>query len=112
MTPGTLLAGGIFAGLISDYTGGRATTCCVMLVVAAPMVSCHTGSKPVTRLSPAPAPLSHSCLPPPERRDEPVTHPAGIRAGIDSRAQMLLGRMSSSRGWGGIEEALTTENTL
>ncbi|NWV46555.1 G6PT3 protein, partial [Daphoenositta chrysoptera] len=30
--------GGIFAGLISDYTGGRATTCCVMLVVAAPML--------------------------------------------------------------------------
>uniref|UniRef100_A0A8C0AWE8 Glucose-6-phosphate exchanger SLC37A2 n=1 Tax=Buteo japonicus TaxID=224669 RepID=A0A8C0AWE8_9AVES len=32
------ILGGIFAGLISDYTGGRATTCCVMLVVAAPMV--------------------------------------------------------------------------
>ncbi|KFP85971.1 Sugar phosphate exchanger 2, partial [Apaloderma vittatum] len=33
-------AGGIlvFAGLISDYTGGRATTCCVMLVVAAPIL--------------------------------------------------------------------------
>uniref|UniRef100_A0A8C0UG89 Glucose-6-phosphate exchanger SLC37A2 n=1 Tax=Cyanistes caeruleus TaxID=156563 RepID=A0A8C0UG89_CYACU len=30
--------GGIFAGLISDYTGGRATTCCVMLVIAAPML--------------------------------------------------------------------------
>lgn len=24
---------------MSDYTGGRASTCCVMLVVAAPMVS-------------------------------------------------------------------------
>ncbi|RMB92073.1 hypothetical protein DUI87_31602 [Hirundo rustica rustica] len=32
------ILGGIFAGLISDYTGGRATTCCVMLVVAAPML--------------------------------------------------------------------------
>ncbi|NXX76361.1 G6PT3 protein, partial [Urocolius indicus] len=30
--------GGIFAGLISDYTSGRATTCCVMLVIAAPML--------------------------------------------------------------------------
>lgn len=27
------------AGLVSDYTGGRATTCCVMLLGAAPMVS-------------------------------------------------------------------------
>lgn len=26
------------AGLISDYTNGRATTCCVMLILAAPMV--------------------------------------------------------------------------
>ncbi|KFR16516.1 Sugar phosphate exchanger 2, partial [Opisthocomus hoazin] len=32
------IIGGIFAGLISDYTGGRATTCCVMLVIAAPML--------------------------------------------------------------------------
>ncbi|NXS73558.1 G6PT3 protein, partial [Pandion haliaetus] len=32
------ILGGIFAGLVSDYTGGRATTCCVMLVVAAPML--------------------------------------------------------------------------
>lgn len=31
--------GGITAGLISDYTGGRGTTCCVMLILAAPMVS-------------------------------------------------------------------------
>lgn len=31
--------GGIAAGLVSDYTGGRATTCCVMLIAAAPMVS-------------------------------------------------------------------------
>ncbi|XP_010139094.1 PREDICTED: sugar phosphate exchanger 2-like, partial [Buceros rhinoceros silvestris] len=31
------ILGGFFAGLISDYTGGRATTCCVMLVLAAPM---------------------------------------------------------------------------
>lgn len=43
-----LLAGGIFAGLISDYAGGRATTCCVMLVVAAPMVR-PGGRGPVTR---------------------------------------------------------------
>lgn len=34
-----VLAGGIMAGLVSDYTGGRATTCCVMLLLAAPMVS-------------------------------------------------------------------------
>ncbi|XP_069737876.1 glucose-6-phosphate exchanger SLC37A2-like, partial [Phaenicophaeus curvirostris] len=39
------ILGGIFAGLVSDYTGGRATTCCVMLVVAAPMVRCHVGKK-------------------------------------------------------------------
>lgn len=26
------------AGLISDYTNGRATTCCIMLILAAPMV--------------------------------------------------------------------------
>uniref|UniRef100_A0A8C6YNW9 Glucose-6-phosphate exchanger SLC37A2 n=1 Tax=Nothoprocta perdicaria TaxID=30464 RepID=A0A8C6YNW9_NOTPE len=32
------ILGGIIAGLVSDYTGGRATTCCVMLVVAAPML--------------------------------------------------------------------------
>lgn len=33
------IPGGILAGLVSDYTGGRASTCCVMLIVAAPMVS-------------------------------------------------------------------------
>uniref|UniRef100_A0AAQ5Z8S7 Glucose-6-phosphate exchanger SLC37A2 n=1 Tax=Amphiprion ocellaris TaxID=80972 RepID=A0AAQ5Z8S7_AMPOC len=33
------ILGGVMAGLVSDYTGGRATTCCVMLVAAAPMVS-------------------------------------------------------------------------
>ncbi|XP_061755022.1 glucose-6-phosphate exchanger SLC37A2 isoform X2 [Nerophis ophidion] len=32
------IVGGIMAGLVSDYTGGRATTCCVMLIVAAPML--------------------------------------------------------------------------
>ncbi|XP_062817082.1 glucose-6-phosphate exchanger SLC37A2 isoform X2 [Anolis carolinensis] len=32
------IVGGILAGLISDYTGGRATTCCTMLVLAAPML--------------------------------------------------------------------------
>lgn len=35
------VAGGILAGLISDYTNGRATTCCVMLILAAPTV-CRT----------------------------------------------------------------------
>uniref|UniRef100_A0A672R1D8 Glucose-6-phosphate exchanger SLC37A2 n=1 Tax=Sinocyclocheilus grahami TaxID=75366 RepID=A0A672R1D8_SINGR len=33
------IVGGILAGLISDYSGGRATTCCAMLIIAAPMVS-------------------------------------------------------------------------
>ncbi|KAM9846314.1 glucose-6-phosphate exchanger SLC37A2 isoform 1-T1 [Aulostomus maculatus] len=32
------IVGGILAGLVSDYTGGRATTCCIMLLVAAPML--------------------------------------------------------------------------
>uniref|UniRef100_A0AAQ5Y4U4 Glucose-6-phosphate exchanger SLC37A2 n=1 Tax=Amphiprion ocellaris TaxID=80972 RepID=A0AAQ5Y4U4_AMPOC len=32
------ILGGVMAGLVSDYTGGRATTCCVMLVAAAPML--------------------------------------------------------------------------
>lgn len=32
------ILGGIMAGLVSDYTGGRATTCCVMLIFAAPML--------------------------------------------------------------------------
>ncbi|XP_064424740.1 glucose-6-phosphate exchanger SLC37A2 isoform X1 [Latimeria chalumnae] len=32
------IVGGILAGVVSDYTGGRATTCCVMLIVAAPML--------------------------------------------------------------------------
>ncbi|XP_059533161.1 glucose-6-phosphate exchanger SLC37A2 isoform X1 [Myotis daubentonii] len=32
------ITGGILAGLISDYTNGRATTCCVMLILAAPML--------------------------------------------------------------------------
>ncbi|XP_034746355.1 glucose-6-phosphate exchanger SLC37A2 [Etheostoma cragini] len=32
------IMGGIAAGLVSDYTGGRATTCCVMLIAAAPML--------------------------------------------------------------------------
>uniref|UniRef100_A0A8C9TW38 Glucose-6-phosphate exchanger SLC37A2 n=1 Tax=Scleropages formosus TaxID=113540 RepID=A0A8C9TW38_SCLFO len=35
------IVGGILAGLVSDYTDGRATTCWVMLIVAAPM-SCHS----------------------------------------------------------------------
>ncbi|XP_047548075.1 glucose-6-phosphate exchanger SLC37A2 isoform X3 [Lutra lutra] len=32
------IMGGIMAGLISDHTNGRATTCCVMLILAAPMM--------------------------------------------------------------------------
>ncbi|XP_035290764.1 glucose-6-phosphate exchanger SLC37A2 isoform X1 [Anguilla anguilla] len=32
------IVGGIMAGVVSDYTGGRATTCFVMLTVAAPML--------------------------------------------------------------------------
>lgn len=32
------ITGGILAGLISDYTNGRATTCFVMLILAAPML--------------------------------------------------------------------------
>ncbi|XP_058482853.1 glucose-6-phosphate exchanger SLC37A2 isoform X2 [Solea solea] len=32
------IVGGITAGLVSDYTGGRAATCCVMLLTAAPML--------------------------------------------------------------------------
>uniref|UniRef100_A0A673IT98 Glucose-6-phosphate exchanger SLC37A2 n=1 Tax=Sinocyclocheilus rhinocerous TaxID=307959 RepID=A0A673IT98_9TELE len=37
------IVGGILAGLISDYSGGRATTCCAMLIIAAPMVINHSG---------------------------------------------------------------------
>ncbi|XP_069080651.1 glucose-6-phosphate exchanger SLC37A2 isoform X1 [Pleurodeles waltl] len=32
------IVGGILAGLVSDYAGGRATTCTVMLILAAPML--------------------------------------------------------------------------
>nr|XP_005004984.2 glucose-6-phosphate exchanger SLC37A2 isoform X2 [Cavia porcellus] len=32
------IIGGILAGLISDYINGRATTCCVMLILAAPVM--------------------------------------------------------------------------
>ncbi|XP_014444220.1 glucose-6-phosphate exchanger SLC37A2 isoform X1 [Tupaia chinensis] len=32
------ILGGIAAGLISDYINGRATTCCIMLILAAPMM--------------------------------------------------------------------------
>ncbi|KAG7217214.1 hypothetical protein INR49_027758 [Caranx melampygus] len=32
------IMGGILAGVVSDYTGGRATTCCIMLLLAAPML--------------------------------------------------------------------------
>ncbi|XP_060592082.1 glucose-6-phosphate exchanger SLC37A2-like isoform X2 [Ruditapes philippinarum] len=32
------IVGGITAGLISDFTRGRASTCCVMLLLAAPMM--------------------------------------------------------------------------
>jgi len=34
--------GGVFAGMVSDYLGGRALTCMVMLLVAAPSVSCNS----------------------------------------------------------------------
>lgn len=36
--PAGFVAGGILAGVVSDYTGGRATTCTVMLLLAAPLV--------------------------------------------------------------------------
>lgn len=39
------VAGGIMAGLISDYINGRATTCCVMLILAAPVVCMISGAK-------------------------------------------------------------------
>ncbi|KAG7257955.1 hypothetical protein CRUP_032469 [Coryphaenoides rupestris] len=32
------ILGGIMAGVVSDYTGARATTCCAMLILAAPML--------------------------------------------------------------------------
>ncbi|XP_013881720.1 glucose-6-phosphate exchanger SLC37A2 [Austrofundulus limnaeus] len=32
------ILGGILAGVVSDFTGGRASTCCVMLIAAAPML--------------------------------------------------------------------------
>ncbi|XP_074055880.1 glucose-6-phosphate exchanger SLC37A2-like [Macrotis lagotis] len=32
------ILGGILAGIISDYTNGRATTCCIMLAMAAPLL--------------------------------------------------------------------------
>ena len=33
-----VFTGGITAGIISDYTGARAGTCAIMLILAAPMV--------------------------------------------------------------------------
>ncbi|XP_004714240.1 glucose-6-phosphate exchanger SLC37A2 isoform X1 [Echinops telfairi] len=44
------IIGGIVAGLISDYTNGRATTCCSMLILAAPMMFLynHIGQKGIT----------------------------------------------------------------
>ncbi|KAM6158638.1 glucose-6-phosphate exchanger SLC37A2 [Rhynchocyon petersi] len=32
------IIGGIMAGFVSDYTSGSATTCCIMLILAAPMM--------------------------------------------------------------------------
>ncbi|XP_069750578.1 glucose-6-phosphate exchanger SLC37A2 isoform X1 [Narcine bancroftii] len=32
------IIGGILAGIVSDYTGGRASTCWIMLIMAAPML--------------------------------------------------------------------------
>uniref|UniRef100_A0A667XR19 Glucose-6-phosphate exchanger SLC37A2 n=1 Tax=Myripristis murdjan TaxID=586833 RepID=A0A667XR19_9TELE len=40
------IMGGIMAGLVSDYTGGRATTCGVMLLAAAPMTYVICSLKP------------------------------------------------------------------
>uniref|UniRef100_A0A8C5AB51 Glucose-6-phosphate exchanger SLC37A2 n=1 Tax=Gadus morhua TaxID=8049 RepID=A0A8C5AB51_GADMO len=37
------ILGGIAAGVVSDYSGGRATTCCAMLLLAAPMVRMVAG---------------------------------------------------------------------
>ncbi|XP_045716171.1 glucose-6-phosphate exchanger SLC37A2 isoform X1 [Phyllostomus hastatus] len=44
------IMGGILAGIISDYTNGRATTCCVMLILAAPMLFLynHFGQNGIT----------------------------------------------------------------
>ncbi|XP_069470659.1 glucose-6-phosphate exchanger SLC37A2 isoform X2 [Ambystoma mexicanum] len=44
------IAGGIVAGLVSDYSNGRATTCAVMLILAAPMLFLynHFGSTGVS----------------------------------------------------------------
>lgn len=78
-----------------------------MLVVAAPMVSCHVGPKPCHEGLPSSGSFE-SQLPSPSR-DKLVTRSAEMRAGIDSRAQMFLGGMSSSRGWEGITETLTTK---
>uniref|UniRef100_A0A8C4KYC7 Solute carrier family 37 member 2 n=1 Tax=Equus asinus TaxID=9793 RepID=A0A8C4KYC7_EQUAS len=44
------IIGGIVAGLISDYTNGRATICCIMLILAAPMMFLynHFGQNGIT----------------------------------------------------------------
>ena len=52
--------GGILAGLISDYTSGRATTCCVMLILAAPMV-CITSGQSACAYAHL-GPYAHVCL--------------------------------------------------
>ena len=44
--------GGIAAGVVSDYSGGRATTCCAMLLLAAPMVRMVAGRNSVTKRQP------------------------------------------------------------
>lgn len=81
-----------------------------MLVVAAPMVSCHAGPKPCHEGLPSSGSFESQL--PSSSRDKLVTRSAEMRAGIDSRAQMFLGGMSSSRGWEGITETLTTKKTL
>lgn len=58
------------AGLISDYTNGRATTCCIMLILAAPMVCitsrvkhmCSRGLVQAVEMCAHPGIYAHACL--------------------------------------------------
>lgn len=53
------------AGLISDYTNGRATTCCIMLILAAPMVCMTSRAKCMCLCVCGPLSLgiyTHTCL--------------------------------------------------
>lgn len=58
---GVCVPGGILAGLISDYTSGRATTCCIMLIVAAPMVRMSFRTKCVHACKCVPVGLNCVC---------------------------------------------------